>query len=174
MSNTPTILGISMAPQKNRRLLVVITYATLVACVIAMLIVSPSKRRAQTAWLLFVPIADLVVSYAVFGQLTKRAVFPPPMVEVTSLGLTPRRRDQDEPDERDLALRNAAHYQAFRGAAVYGFILWASIPLFWHLSGPIVVLLVLLMAMPLLTILLTLPQAIILWTEPDVPEEVRI
>ena len=128
----------------------------------------------RSMWLLFLPLAYNVVSYAVFGKLVRPTVLGPRGGEMTGLGLTPRRRDQDEPDERDLALRNAAHYQAFRAAMVYGFVLWASIPLYWRLSGPSVVLLVLLIAMPLLTILLTLPQAIILWTEPDVPEEVRI
>ena len=93
---------------------------------------------------------------------------------MTTLGLGPRRRDPDEPDERDLTLRNAAHYRAFRVAVTYGFVLWVSIPILWHLSGPDVVLIVLLLTMPLLTILLTLPQAIILWTEPDAPEEERV
>ena len=174
MLSTPKILGISMAPQKNRRSFVIATYAILVAVVAILLTLPPLGGRIRSMWLLFLPLAYNVVSYAVFGKLVRPTVLTPRGGEMTSLGLTPRRRHQDEPDERDVALRNAAHYQAFRAAAIYGFVLWASIPLYWRLSGPSVVLLVLLMAMPLLTILLTLPQAIILWTEPDVPDEAII
>ena len=93
---------------------------------------------------------------------------------MTSLGLAPRQRNVDEPDERELVIRNAAHYQAFRATTVYGFILWVSFPLIWHLSAPAVILSAILLATPLLTMLLTLPQAIILWTEADVPEEAQI
>lgn len=175
MLRTPVILGMSMAPQKNRRLLVMVTYLILAACVTAILVVPPLVGRMRLLWLLFLPLAYNVVSYAVFGKMIRPTALPQPRGEMASLGLTPKRRDQDEPDERDLALRNAAHYQAFRAGAVYGLVLWCSMPFLWHwnLSGATVVLIMLLLAMPLLTILLTLPQAIILWTEPDVPEEAR-
>jgi hypothetical protein len=173
MLNTPRILGMSMAPQKNRRSFVIATYAILVAVVAIILTLPPLGGRVRLMWLLFVPLAYNVVSYAVFGKLVRPTVLTPRGGEMTSLGLTPKRRDPDEPDERELAVRNAAHYQAFRVAAVYGFFVWVSIASFWHLNGPRVVLLVLLLVMPLLTILFTLPQAIILWTEPDVAEEIK-
>ena len=162
-----------MAPQKNRRLFVIATYAILLACVTIILTVPPLGGRVRLMWLLFVPLAYNVVGYAVFGKLVRPTVLTPRGGKMTGLDLTPTRRDLDEPDERELAVRNAAHYQAFRVATVYGFVVWVSIPSFWHLNGPSVVLLVLLLVMPLLTILLTLPQAIILWTEPDVPEEIK-
>jgi hypothetical protein len=176
MLRTPVILGMSMAPQKNRRLLVVATYLILAACVAAILVAPPLVGRMRLMWLLFLPLAYNVVSYEVFGKLIRPIALPQPRREMTSLGLTPRRRDQDEPDERELVVRNAAHYHAFRAAAVYGLVLWWSMPLLWHwdFRGATVVLIVLLLAMPLLTILFTLPQAIILWTEPDVPEEARV
>lgn len=176
MLRTPVVLGMSMAPQKNRRLLVVATYLILAACVAAILVVPPLVGRTRLMWLLFLPLAYNIVSYEVFGKLTRPTALPQPRGEMTSLGLAQRQRNQDEPDERDLEIRNAAHYQAFRAATVYGFAIWSSMPFLWHwdLSGATVVLFVLLLAMPLLTILLTLPQAIILWTEPDVPEEARV
>lgn len=174
MLNTPTILGISMASQKNRRSFVIATYAILAAVVAIILTLPPLVGRIRLMWLLFLPLAYTVVSYEVFGKLIRPTLGGVRSNELTSLDLGSRRRDQDEPDERELAIRNAAHYQAFRAATVYGFILWILILLLWHLRRPTVILLVLLIAMPLLTILLTLPQAIILWTEPDVPEEARV
>ena len=174
MLNTPKILGISMAPQRNRRSFVIATYAILVAVVAIVLTLPPLGGRIRSMWLLFLPLAYNVVGYAVFGKLVRPTVLTPRGGKMTSLGLAPGQRNVDEPDERELTIRNAAHYQAFRAATVYGLILWMSFPLIWHLSAPAVVLSVILLATPLLTMLWTLPQAIILWTEPDAPEEAQI
>lgn len=175
MLRTPEILRMSMATQKNRRLLVVTTYSTLLICVAIILILPPLGGRNRSMWLLSLPLVYNVVSYAVFGKLVEPTALPTPRGgEMTGLGLAPRRRNVDEPDERDVAIRNGAHYQAFRAAAVYCFALWVLIPLLWSLKGPTVILWVLLLLMPLFTMLLTLPQAIILWTQPDVPEEARV
>lgn len=172
MLNTQKILGISMAPQKNRRLLVTTTYATLAACVLAILIVPPWGDRTQAAWLLILPIVDLMLSRAVLGKLVKRAIFPYRKVEITSLNLSSK-WDSENPDERELAIRNGAHYQAFRAVAAYCLFVWCGVLGLRFLSGPNAALLMLLLVTPLLAMLFTLPQAIILWTEPDVPEEAQ-
>jgi hypothetical protein len=95
--------------------------------------------------------------------------------ELTSLGLeSRRRRSEDEPDERDIAVRNAAYFQSYRALAVYSIAIWVASPLFFALKAPTAVRGLQLLIMPLLAMALTLPQAVVLWTEPDVPEEARL
>ena len=77
MLRTPVILGMSMAPQKNRRLFVIATYAILLACVTIILMVPPLEGRARSMWLLFLPLAYNVVSYAVFGKLVRPMLLGP-------------------------------------------------------------------------------------------------
>jgi hypothetical protein len=98
---------------------------------------------------------------------------------LTSLGLAPnRRRNKDEPDEREVAVRNAACFEAYRALAVYSFAIglaiWAAWPLFISLNASTVVRVLQLLFMPLLAMALTLPQAVVLWMEPDVPEEAKV
>ncbi len=171
MIKTPVILGASMASRSHRRTLVAATYAILLALVAAILAAPPLGGRVRSLWLLFLPLAFNVVSHAVFGRMIDPMLPKPAGREATGLGLTLPSRAQDEPDEREMAVRNAAHYHAFRAATVYGLFYWTAIPLYWRLHASAIILLVLLFAIPLLTMLLTLPQAIILWTEPDVPED---
>jgi len=98
---------------------------------------------------------------------------------LTSLGLAPnRRRNKDEPDEREVAVRNATCFEAYRALAVYSFAIglaiWAAWPLFISLNASTVVRVLQLLFMPLLAMALTLPQAVVLWMEPDVPEEAKV
>ena len=175
MLRTPTVLGISMAPRKNRRLLVATTYATVLALMAAVIIILPSGRQIDAMWMFFV-LGYNVVSRAIFGRLVKDTVLPELRGgEMTSLGLAPRRhRRADESDEREVAVRNAAYFKAYRALAVYSFAVWFVSPLFFSLSGSTAVRVIQLFALPLLLMALTLPQAVVLWTEPDVPEEARI
>jgi hypothetical protein len=48
------------------------------------------------------------------------------------------------------------------------------LPLISELSASTALRLLQLLALPLVMMALTLPQAVVLWTEPDVPEEARI
>jgi hypothetical protein len=95
--------------------------------------------------------------------------------ELASLGLEPRRRRrEDEPDERDIAVRNSAYFEAYRALAVYSIAVWVASPLFLALKASTAARGLQLLIMPLLAMALTLPQAVVLWTEPDVPEEARV
>jgi hypothetical protein len=73
-----------------------------------------------------------------------------------------------------VAVRNAAYFAAYRGLAVYSIIVWAALPSIFEFSASTALLLLQLLVMPLLAMALTLPQAVVLWTEPDVPEEARV
>lgn len=77
----------------------------------------------------------------------------------------------DELDEREVAVRNAAYFVAFRAMSIYAVILT---PLAWATRPGIAVLTLHLLAIPLMTMAITLPQAVVLWTEPDVPEEAKV
>lgn len=173
MLDNPTFLGISMVPRKNRRMFVMVTYAILAACFAAILVVQSWHSRIHAAWGLLFILIYIMGNHFLFGSLVKpfMAYSLRKEEEIISLRSAPRRRDLDEPDERELAVRNAAHYQAFRVAAIYGLAVWLVVMASPTLNGSAVALLILII--PLLAMLWTLPQAIILWTEPDVPEEIK-
>jgi hypothetical protein len=162
-----------MAPRKNRRLLVAVTYAVMLALTETVLGVPYWGNRIGIAWLC-AGVAFYLVCSVVFGKLVKQT--GPLDIRgggLTSLGLVPRRRDMDEPDERDVAIRNAACFQAYRVLALYSIVIWLARFLSFDLSVSVAVKVLELLTMPLLTMAITLPQAIILWTERDVPEEAR-
>jgi hypothetical protein len=176
MLRTPAFLGFSMVRRNNRRLLVATTYATLVALMATIIVIFPSGRHnANVIWVCFF-LAYNVVSRTVFGKLVKDTVIPEARGgELISLGLAPRRhRNQDEPDEREVAIRNAAYFKAYRALAVYSIAIWVASPLFFVLKAATAVRGLQLLIMPLLAMALTLPQAIVLWNEPDMPEEAGI
>lgn len=175
MLRTPAILGFSMVSQSNRRLLVGTIYATFLALMATVIIILPPGRQQNAVWMCLV-LAYNVVSRAVFGKLVKDTVLPEIYGgELTSLGLAPRRRrGEDQPDEREVAVRNGAYFEAYRVLAVYSVAVWLLSPSFLLLSGATAVRVLLVLTMPLLAMALTLPQAVVLWTEPDVPEEARV
>jgi len=175
MLRTPAILGFSMAPRKNRRLLVATTYVTLMVLMATIILLLPSGRQMDAIYMCII-LAYNMVSRVIFGSLVKATVLPEMHGgELTSLGLEPRRRrSEDEPDERDIAIRNSAYFEAYRALAVYSIAIWVASPLFFTLNASTAVRGLQLLIMPLLAMALTLPQAVVLWTEPDVPEEARV
>jgi hypothetical protein len=176
MLRTPAFLGFPMVRRSNRRLLVATTYAALLALMAAVIIIFPSGRQMDAVWLCVFPLAYNLVSRAIFGKLVKETVLPEVHGgELTSLGLAPgHRRSEDEPDEREVAVRNAAYFEAYRALAMYSIAVWVAWPFIFLLSASTAVRVLLLLTVPLLAMVLTLPQAVVLWTEPDVPEEARV
>jgi len=163
-----------MALRKNRRLFVAVTYAVMLALTVTILIVPSWGNRFATVWMT-AGGAFFLACWVVFGKLVKQT--GPLDIrggEITSLGLVPRRRDKDEPDEREAAIRNAACFQAYRVLALYSIIIWLALELSFGLSASAAIKLLELLTMPLLGMVFTLPQAALLWTEPDVPEEARV
>ena len=175
MLRTPAFLGFSMVRRNNRRVLVAMTYAIFLVLMAAVIIILPSGRQLNAVWMCLI-LAYNVVSRAILGRLVKDTVLPELRGDgLTSLGLSPRsRRGEDEPDEREVAVRNAAYFEAYRALAVYSIAIWLASPLLFSLSASTAVRFLLLLIMPLLAMALTLPQAVVLWTEPDVPEEARV
>jgi hypothetical protein len=176
MLETPVILGVSMVRRKNRRWLVAATYAALL---VVMATLGVARSRGMDIWAGWILFAVVLVNWRILGSMAKQMIWLRRRWDhPISLGLAARpQREEDELDEREQAVRNAAYFEAYRVLAVYCFFLFpflvsSSFEVFWSSSLGRV-------ALPLLGMLLfgiawTLPQAIFLWTEPDVPEEVRV
>jgi hypothetical protein len=176
--------GISMTTQRNRRLLVIITYVGFAALVL----VHALRHHGNSADLtFFVLICVLLAGRAAFGYLVPvypfsiRAASVSAVPEVKSLmhpELNERfrddERDPEPPDEREIVVRNRAYYVAFNTVMVYTLALsivggFASDPQF---SSRLPVAAIAPYALlPILLMATTLPQAIILWTEPDLPAD---
>lgn len=164
-----TLIGISMEPRRNRRLLVIATYT----CVLMLLTVIVTVAWAYSGHLSFVLslvyAAILSLTFQFFGRIVRQTVFPELRIaEFVFLGLTPKRRETGEPDERDVAVRNAAFFTAYRILAIYSFLVFLVLLPAFNSRNRLAFLLVVL---PFLLFAPTLPQAVILWNEPDLVEE---
>ena len=177
---------VDMAPRAHRRTLVVLIYAGLAVLMTGLWLAD--GWRTSSVWMILASILvnRLILGGYAFGGLIKpftgrapaRPVEPPPFLV---LGL---RLYQPEPgerefrnDERELRQRDHAHYLAYQVLAVSLIVVWfmakmrLSVPgLFGFLPMP-ADLLVYGMILAIVVAVLTLPQAILLWTEPDMEPE---
>ena len=179
MSDAPAFFGISMASQRNRRMLVAVMYAVPLTCVVVILMAHAWVHSLGPLGRQVFVFAGLGLFLAPLHWFTRLAKFTPlggrPVsVEVTRLGLTPGPRDPYDPDEREVAIRHAAHYKAYRFIALCSMLL-IFVPTFVDRLGSVTLhRLMMVLAMLVVFVVWTLPQAIILWTEPDMPEEVKV
>lgn len=166
MLNTPKILGISMAPQRNRRRLLTVMYAVLLACILP-IIVPPWADRIPAAYFLFFPlIACFLIEIRVFPKLLKVSEFANHSGAIIH-GMQPGSPEMEELDEREMTVRNAAHFHAFRVIKMFSLVVVLIVGPGGSKLFPFAAFALFL----LLIMTFTLPQAIILWTEPDVPED---
>jgi hypothetical protein len=112
------------------------------------------------------------------GQAPRREGVPSPLIPLGLYLRLTRVAPEEEwrSDERETALRDRVHFQAYQGLSVAICVLWiltgwetaksASLPVLHAVAAemlyPVVLVTVVLM--------LTLPQAILLWNEPDMVE----
>jgi hypothetical protein len=75
----------------------------------------------------------------------------------------------EDADERQLAVRSRAYFRAFQSIAIYTALLWLVIAVISRFRSAIPLDLMALSMFPLLVMAVTLPQAWVLWTEPDLP-----
>ena len=179
MLKNPAFLGFSMQRRNSRRRLVAATYAVLLALMAVTIVVKRSEPHARVAGFAstFVcVIAFNLASFSIFGRLAKDTVlYRVRGSEITSLGLASHPpRNEDDLDERELAVRNAAYFTAYRAVAVYTMIAWTALIYSFELSASIALSMMQWLFIPIMTMILTLPQAVILWREPDVPEDARV
>jgi len=168
MLQTTTLLGVSLVPQKNRRLLVTATYLIVLFVLVAIVLTTSGHSRYFQLILNLVFLVPVNVSLYFFGRVVEQTVFPVLRRTPVSLDLSGRRREVGEPDERDLLVRNAAYFTAYRLVAAYSLFVCLMV---WPAFDSGSTLFPLLLLLPLLVFAPTLPQAVILWSEPDVPEE---
>lgn len=174
------LLGVSMVSQRNRRVLVVCVYV-LFAALTLVGAVSNGRSLFGNTGLPFVLLVLLVTRYT-FGRLVPNYTYDdealqqvdtsmPEVYGITSEHpLVMKPAAEPEPDERDVAVRNAAYYACFRALAVYILIAWIEIVVVtdprFHLQAvaPTIAVYTVFSAVVLV---FTLPQALILWNEPD-------
>ncbi len=188
MRDRLTILGFNMQQQRSRRLLVVATYAVLMGLWGGMWKLSGIYTAG--AWVYMAAV--LLVNGYIFGGygfkgLLKPFVNRPPREEsaqVMLLKLEVERRTglslesgEWKNDERELRRRDHAHYQAYQALMIPMALLWVMVTLQlnlsrWHwLSQNVLSILLYSIVLPTIVVLMTLPQAILLWTEPDIENE---
>jgi hypothetical protein len=178
-----SLFGIPMQQRSARRRLVVVAYTALaIVCgvTVAFIRVAPYLY----AYAVYATLAFLLLVFGWQGRGGLIKPFPnkplrPEMAAVTlvELQLTPKRHFADgasgwRNDERELARRDAAHYRAYQALSLPIAVLLVLTAIGnrpWPWISPVVLAQVS-FAVALVTAMmaLTLPAAIILWTEPDI------
>jgi hypothetical protein len=181
-TTTFKVLGIPMQRRNMRRRLVVLTYlGLLLICCGALWAVR--TQLSVFAWAIY---AAMAISIFIFGGQGRHGLIKsfvnkppppePPILDLVRLHLQPESRFAEvtsawKNDERELSRRDLAHYRAYQPLTIVLMVLlllsaWALHPHRWM---PEAILLQLIFAISLFStvLALTLPAAIILWTEPD-------
>ncbi|HEX7287587.1 MAG TPA: hypothetical protein VF532_15470 [Candidatus Angelobacter sp.] len=172
-------LGISMAERSHRRALVACVYIFLAAILVSAGLLhkrNPLPGRNFLGVNLVFGIVYCGISRVAFGALVRQATFPLPVDnpdpwKYISIKKPVRYTGPGDPDERELAVRNRAYYLAFRIMAIYSLALWPVLLIMEMNTHAVSVNLAATLVFPLIVMALTLPQAVVLWTEADVPVE---
>ncbi len=187
MFEDTSLFGISMARRTNRRWLVLLTYAFTAAVIagsIAMAhviaaISGPSFLRSTMILLAWLPVFVVQILIpgsgryrGIFGRFVPEQTFSFYIPAVQTLGVTRSVNQSTLPqvDEREKSVRNFAYFLAFKIVAWYSlvFLVTCVASIAGREDGmPRAVTAV--AAIPIVVMLFTLPQAIILWSEPDLP-----
>jgi hypothetical protein len=182
---------IDMAPQRHRRTLVLLIYASMASIMTGLWFLD--HWRTTGAYMIFVTIAvnRLLLGGYNFGGLVKpfndkahpAPEQPSPFLLLGLRVYRPQPGDSEyRNDERELQQRDHAHYVAY-SALVAGLVLIWFAAAFTRVAPKVLAATALLSLAPnlgvdlvygitLATIVIsvTLPQSILLWTEPDMPE----
>jgi hypothetical protein len=119
---------------------------------------------------LWIVIAFTVVSRGIFGVLVPQESFSEVRKRVIESRLefaTGGGHALPKPDERDVSVRNAAYFVAFRAVTMYAFWSWIIGGLLLEIANRPAPILQVVMVI----LVFTLPQAILLWNQPDLLEE---
>jgi hypothetical protein len=173
---------VDMAAQAHRRALVVGLYSTLALGMAGLFYAD--HWRTSGYYLVFATflINRIFLGGYSFGGLVKpfsekappRNDAPPPFLMLALRVYQPALSDNaHRSDERELEQRGRAHYQAYQALTVVLAVLWllagwnAFKPAWIAGLGPVAPLAVYGVVLAGIVLALTLPQAILLWTEPD-------
>lgn len=176
-----TILGFKMEKQSARRSLVVAVYLLLAILVVAGWFLD---RLLETGVYIF--WAAFFLNYFVLGGYGPEGLVKPftgtgfrhrPVpsnlveLELYATGNLQNSPSEYRNDERELRRRDHVHYQAYQAlcvllAGIWLISVWTLHPPRFIPAGLLPILLYL-VVFPVILIALTLPQSIVLWTEPD-------
>jgi len=177
------VLGFSMETRSARRLLIVAVYAILAALLAAGWFLD--QLHVTGPWLYY---AAFFVGYFILGGVGPYGLIKPftgkgprnqPMpsclveLQLAVTGaIEPASPSLYRNDERELQLRDRAHYRAYQVVLMLFAPIWLLSLWTPHLISPALLPhLVLLLATAGVILSITLPQALILWTEPDMYPE---
>lgn len=175
---------VDMAPRINRRTLVVLIHAGLAALMGGLWMLDGWHVTGVCLWVATVLVNRLFLGGYGFGGLIKpfsgqrRSEAPPPFLLLAlRVYQLPPDANEYRNDERETRQRDHAHYQAYQAitvalAAVWLLANWklnAKRMLAWVPISADVMLYGLVLAA--IVVAITLPQAILLWTEPDMEQE---
>ncbi len=172
-----SVIGISMISRQNRRIFVAVVYS-LLFCVTVWISSMDPVNHGSIIWMYWVVI---LVSQWIFGRLV-RPMFPlkRDKPKITVSPYTPAERPIE--DERETALRSEAYVESYRVILVYAVILLLLLPLFIYKAADLTsgwwvyrTMVLQFFVMLLFGLVLTLPQAIVLWRLDDLfsPGEVQ-
>ncbi len=177
---------VDMAPRINRRTLVVLIYAAMAALMAGLWMID--KWHVTGVYLVFATIfvnrfflggygfGGLIKPFS--GKAPKRSDAPPPFLLLAlRVYQPPAEQSEYRNDERELRQRDRAHYQAYQALSVSLVLVWLLAD--WKLNAPRLLAWIpvsadmLLYGLVLATVIVsvTLPQVILLWTEPDMELE---
>ncbi len=177
-----TVLGLNMERRSSRRRLVVAVYLFLAACIAAGWFADRLHVSGMLVfWAAWYSSLFILGGYGARGLIKpftgkgpRDLPMPSNLVEL-QLRVTGAldRPDGSEyrNDEREIQRRDSVHYQAYQGlmllvAAIWLLASWAIHPPSF-VSARLMLVLVNFLALPAVVLGFTLPQAILLWTEPD-------
>jgi hypothetical protein len=180
---------VSMAPRSRRRVVVVAIYAVLASLVIASS--SLSGWRSLSPYVIWAVIlaCRLFLGGYYPGGLVKpfsgnasRPSDAPPSLLILKLRVykpVPGVGEAYTNDERELNQRDRAHYLAYKALGMALFVPWVTSSLLgdqrlFSLNPATVNRLCSAIILGLIAMFITLPQAILLWTEPDMEPEAEI
>jgi len=177
---------VDMAPRTNRRALVVLIYAGMAALMAGLWRLD--GWRVTGVYLVFATIfvnRFLLGGYGIgglikpfSGKAPRRSDVPPPFLMLALRVYQPAPDEREyRNDEREVRQRDHAHYQAYQAISVALAAIWlladwklnASRLLAWVPVSADVMLYGLVLAAVVVAV--TLPQAILLWNEPDMEAE---
>ena len=180
-------LTLNVGTRRRRRALVIAIYLSLGSLLSAAFLWAPSIL-GSSGWVL---LLVALLNWVVFGGLTTRGLVrpfssdirpiwfrddPPPasIIDRWFWRRSPSRKDI-QTDERDDRLRDRVHYLSYRILSLLTYLVWGLFatvrmgPVFGMKGLPFDF--ALLVAVASVMLALTLPQAILLWTEPDMEAE---
>jgi hypothetical protein len=178
--------SISMAQQSRRRILVAIIYCILGSILVGSYVFGTWRTISPyVIWPVIFACRLFLGGYA-YGGVVKpfngkapnRFEAPPPLLALKLRVYRPLPGDGSSlfrNDEREMSQRDRAHYLAYQAIGISLIVPWAAASLLgdpklfgWNPASINHLCAALLLAV--LTLFLTLPQSILLWTEPDMEE----